>query len=379
MGRPNAGNRDALVERLDGVLERRWLTNGGPLVEELEQRLATTLGVAHCVAVSSGTLGLQLAAKALGLTGEIVMPSFTFVGTAHAMAWIGLEPVFCEIDPRTHTLDPAAVERAITPATSAILGVHLWGRACDVEALREIADRHGLALLFDAAQAFGCTYRGRPIGGFGDAEVLSLHATKVVSAAEGGAITTDDGALAERLRLARNFGFTGYDSVVALGTNAKMSELSAALGLTSLESCDAFIEANRRNRARYEVELAGVPGVQLLYFDPAERHNYHYVVLELGDEFLERLPRDDLVAVLHAENVLARRYFHPGCHRAAPYASRPVDLPVTEDLAARVVTLPTGTAIGPAEIASVAAIVRLALERADAIRGRDTTLAAVRR
>jgi dTDP-4-amino-4,6-dideoxygalactose transaminase len=328
------------------------------------------LEVEHCVAVANGTLGLQLLAKAAGLTGEVVMPSFTFIGTAHAFAWIGLTPVFCDIDADTHTLDPAAVERAITPATSAIVGVHLWGRPCDVGALEEIAARHGLPLFFDAAHALGCSYGDRTVGGLGDAEVLSFHATKVANAAEGGAIATGDGELADRMRLMRNFGFSDYDRVAGLGVNAKMSELSAALGLASLDAFDGFVEVNRRNHERYVAELGDVGGVSVLPYEPGERHNFQYVVLELSDAVLERLPRDDLVAVLHAENVLARRYFSPGCHRQEPYRATEWSLPVTDDVSARVVVLPTGTAVGERDIATVCAIVRAAIVNGELVRER---------
>ena len=367
VGRPNIGDRAALLGRIEDALDRRWLTNGGRFVEELEQRVAEMHGVRHCLAVTNGTLGLQLAAHALGLTGEVIMPSFTFVATAHAMAWIGLRPVFVDVGAGTHTIDPAQVEAAITPQTSAILGVHLWGRACEVESLEAIADDRGLALLFDAAHALGCSHRGRRIGRFGDAEILSFHATKVVNAAEGGAVLTEDDELAARMRLIRNFGFVAQDQVASLGTNAKMNELCAALGLTSLESFDEFVEVNRRNHAAYVSELADVEGVEMVAFDSAEANNFHFAVAELSPAFAERLPRDDLVAALHAENVLARRYFSPGCHRSEPYATSAWALPVTEDLSARLVALPTGTAVGASEITAIAAIVRRAVDDAPAI------------
>jgi dTDP-4-amino-4,6-dideoxygalactose transaminase len=368
VGRPNIGDRSALLRRIEEALDRRWLTNGGPFVEEFEQRIAEMHHVRHCIAVTNATVGLELAAHALGLSGEVIMPSFTFVATAHAMSWIGLRPVFVDVGPDTHTIDPAGVEAAITPQTSAILGVHLWGRTCEINALETIADERGLSLLFDAAHAFGVTHRGRSIGGFGDAEIMSFHATKVANAAEGGAILTDDDELAGRMRVIRNFGFVALDEVVSLGTNAKMNELCAAMGLTSLDSFDEFVDINRRNYALYASQFADLDGFDLVRFDPAEANNYHYVVAELSPVFVERLPRDDLVAALHAENVLARRYFTPGCHRVDPYAAGAPVLPVTEDLSGRVVALPTGTAVGPAEIATIAAIVRRAVDEAPLVR-----------
>jgi dTDP-4-amino-4,6-dideoxygalactose transaminase len=366
VGRPNIGDRERLEQRVADALDSRWLTNDGPMVRELEGRVAELAGVEHCVAVSSCTVGLQLVARALGLAGEIVVPSFTFIATAHALRWLGLTPVFCEVDRRGHTLDPDAVGHAITPHTTAIVGVHLWGRACDVQRLEDVAGERDLALIFDAAHALGCSSGGRPIGGRGNAEVFSFHATKVASAGEGGAITTNDSSLAERLRLMRNFGFVHYDTVAGLGTNAKMSELAAALGLTSLDSLDEFIAVNRSNYVRYAYELDGLSGIALLPYDEAERNNYHYVVLEIAPGPTAEQQRDELVAVLHAENVLARRYFSPGCHRAPPYAEEVgaprAPLPLTEDLCSRVLVLPTGTAVGDADVQSICSIIRCAME-----------------
>jgi dTDP-4-amino-4,6-dideoxygalactose transaminase len=261
------------------------------------------------------------------------------------------------------------VERLITPRTTGILAVHLWGTPCDTAALAEIAARHRLKLLFDAAHAFACTHRGRPIGGFGDAEVFSFHATKFINSGEGGAVATNDEALAQRLRLSRNFGILTYDRLATLGTNAKMSELTAALGLTALDSIDEFVDANRRNYLQYRHELSGLRGIELLTYDESERRNYQYVVLEI-DEERAGVSRDRLVEILHAEKIFARRYFYPGCHRLEAYRSLQPDastrLPRTEQVAARVIALPTGTAVGPAEVTTICAILRLALD-ADAL------------
>jgi len=235
IGAPTIGDRARLFDRLGAALDRRWLTNNGPLVQEFEARVAALAGVPHAVAMCNATVALQVLLRALDLSGEVILPSFTFVATAHAVVWEGLTPIFADVDPVTHNLDPARVEALITPQTSAILGVHLWGRPCAVDALTELAGRHRVRLVFDAAHAFGCTSRGRPLGSFGDAEVYSFHATKAVHAVEGGAVVTANAALAERLRKMRNFGFAGFDHVVSLGTNAKMHEFSAGVGLCSLE------------------------------------------------------------------------------------------------------------------------------------------------
>jgi dTDP-4-amino-4,6-dideoxygalactose transaminase len=357
VGRPNIGDPDRVLSLISQALTSRWLTNDGPLVDAFEARVGALAGAEHCVAVSSATSGLQLAAVALGVTGEVIMPSFTFIGTAHAMRWVGLTPVFCEIDPDTHTLDPASAQRAVTPRTGAIVGVHLWGRPGHAQELVDLGRAHDVPVLFDAAHSLGCTT------GLGAVEVLSFHATKVANAAEGGAILTSDTALAERLRRMRNFGFVDFDTVGMLGTNAKMSELSAAMGIASLESFDRIVELNRRNYRRYEEELAGVDEVKLIEY--AEPQNFQYIVVEVPATL-----RDDLVAVLRAENLLARRYFHPGCHRHEPYRRVATPLPVTEGVSGRVLTLPTGPEMDEHDIAQACAVIRLAVERAPELQRR---------
>jgi dTDP-4-amino-4,6-dideoxygalactose transaminase len=371
VGSPNIGDRAKLLERFEDILDRRWLTNGGPYVQELERRIAALLGVRHCIAMCNATVGMEIAIRALGMTGEVILPSFTFIATAHALQWQQTKPVFCDIDPATHGIDPRRIEALITERTTGIIGVHLWGRPCDVEAIAAIARRRALKVLYDAAHAFGCGRGGRRVGGFGDAEVFSFHATKFVNTFEGGAITTNDDALAARIRLMKNFGFTGYDEVGYIGTNGKMTEIAAAMGLTSLESLPAFVETNRRNHALYREGLAGQRGVRLLGFEGVENHNFQYVVLEVDDQ--AALTRDELARVLWSENVIARRYFFPGCHRMEPY--RTLDpaagerLPETTKVAARVLSLPTNTAIGGEAVARIAGVVRLALAHGEAIRG----------
>ncbi len=348
VGRPNIGNRQRLHQRLDEILDRRWLTNNGPMVQEFEARLAAYLGVRHAITMANATIGLEIAIRALGLSGEVIVPSFTFIATAHALQWQEITPVFCDIDPETHTLDPAQIERLITPRTTGVIGVHVWGRACDIDALTDLAQRHHLKLLFDAAHAFGSSYHGQKIGGFGDVEVFSFHATKFFNTFEGGAVTTNDDELAAKIRLMKNFGFHGMDNVIYIGTNGKMSEMSAAMGLTSLESLDAFIETNYRNYRAYQRFLADIPGIRMLTFDETEDNNYQYIILEI-DEAVTGISRDQLMWLLHAENIRARRYFYPGCHRMEPYRSYYPNagllLPETERLVTRVLSLPTGTAV----------------------------------
>lgn len=370
VGRPNIGDRERLLARIEEMLDRRWLTNRGPYVEEFEERLAALLDVKHCIAVCNATIALEIAFRAAGLEGEVIVPSFTFIATAHALQWQGMTPVFCDVAPGSHNIDPHQIERLITPRTTGIVGVHVWGVPCDVDALRTIADRHNLTLLFDAAHAFGCSHRGQMVGAFGAAEIFSFHATKFFNTFEGGAVTTNDDDLARKIRLMQNFGFAGMDNVIYLGTNGKMSEPAAAMGLTGLESLDLFIETNRDNYRRYREGLDGVPGVQMVAYDEAERRNYQYIVLEI-DERAAGVSRDRLLEILHAENVRARRYFYPGCHRMEPYRSyfphAGLLLPETERLVTRVLTLPTGTAVDRDEIDAICQIIRLVVENSSAV------------
>jgi dTDP-4-amino-4,6-dideoxygalactose transaminase len=360
VGRPNMGDKDAFMRHVEDIFERRWLSNDGPLVKQFEAEVAAHLGVKHCVAMCNGTIALEIAIRALGLEGEVIVPAYTFVATAHALQWQGITPVFADIDPLTHTLDPAAVRKMITPRTTGIIGVHLWGRGCAVDELQAIADEHGLKLMFDAAHAFTCTLGGRKIGSFGACEVLSFHATKFFNSFEGGAVVTDDDALAHTMRLMRNFGFSGLDQVSYPGTNGKMIEIAAAMGLVNLASIDDVIAANRTNYLAYRDELAGIPGVRLLAYDECERNNYQYVIIEVGPECA--VGRDALVDALRAENILARRYFWPGCHKMEPYRSlfphAGLLLPATEAVADSVIVLPTGQTMDPQKIAVVARVIR---------------------
>lgn len=371
VGRPNLGDRDRFLERVNASLDSRALTNDGPYVHELERRISDVTGVRHCIAVCNATVALEVAVRACGLEGEVIVPSFTFVATAHALQWQRLSPVFADVDPVTHTLDPAAVEKRITSHTAGILGVHLWGRACDIEGLTSLAKRRNLSLLFDAAHAFGSSYRGQMIGNFGRAEVFSFHATKFINSFEGGVIATNDDEIAARARSMRNFGFINTDETRDVGTNGKMSEIAAAMGLTSLESMEDIVNVNRRNYEAYAQGLGGVNGIHVVSFDDSERHNYQYVVtqIETSDD---QLSRDDLQAILLAENVMTRRYFYPGCHRLEPYASASsgvgINLPMTEKLSETVLCFPTGTAVDGEAIERISQIVRFALSRAEEIR-----------
>jgi dTDP-4-amino-4,6-dideoxygalactose transaminase len=371
VGRPNIGDRARFLQRINEMLDRRWFSNNGEFVQQFERRIEEYLGVKHCIVMCNATVALEIASRALDFTGEVIVPSFTFVATPHALRWQGIIPIFCDVDPKTHNLDPAKLESLITPKTTGILGVHVWGQGCDVDAIQAVADRHGLQVLYDAAHAFGCTHGGKMIGGFGRAEVFSFHATKFLNTFEGGAVTTNDDDLARKIRLMKNFGFEGYDNVVYLGVNGKMNEASAAMGLTSLESIDHFIDVNRRNHAAYSRELGEIPGVSVLQYKATEKNNSQYVVVSVDPDICP-LSRDQLVKVLWAENVMARRYFYPGCHQMEPYRTEMPDaekhLPETRKLSQRVMILPSGTAVDEDTIARVCEIVQIALARPEMVR-----------
>lgn len=358
------GDKAAFMAYVEQIFENRWLTNNGPLVQQLEQRIAGYHHVKHCVAMCSGTISLEIAIRALELTGEVILPSYTFIATAHALHWQEITPVFADIDPETHCLDPEAVRKMITPKTTGIIGVHLWGHAAPVDELQAVAEEYSLQLMFDAAHAFGCSYKGRMIGNFGRCEVLSFHATKFFNTFEGGAVLTNDDELAEKMRLMRNFGFAGMDNVIYPGTNGKMTEICAAMGLVNLENLDAVLETNRNNRQAYREGLADLPGINLFEFDETEHNNYQYIVIEVDAECL--VSRDKIVEALHAENILARRYFWPGCHNMKPFKElfphAGLLLPNTKMVADSVIVLPTGNAMTTKSVGTVCDIIRASIE-----------------
>lgn len=361
VGRPNLPDKEAFFRAVGDIWDSKILSNNGPFVLELEERFCDLAGTQHAVAVCNATLGLQLVARAMELKGEVILPSFTFIATPHAFTWEGLKTVFCDVDPQTHTLDPSCIEPLITDETCAIAGVHLWGNACNGNALGEIAKSNGIRLIFDAAHALGTKKESFDC----DAEVYSLHATKIVSGFEGGVIVTNSDLLAHKLRSLRNFGFAGYDDVRGLGTNAKMSEVAAAMAICGLDQLNGMVEKNRENFALYENALAEFEGIALQA--PADRaHSHHQYVVVRVNESETGLNRDALMRALWAEGVRARRYFFPGCHRAEPYYWENRDclgrLVVTEELCAEVLVLPTGTSVGEEEIESIACLMRTCLD-----------------
>jgi len=294
------------------------LITNSELVARFEQAAAERLQVRQCVAVSSCTNGLVLVMRSLGLTGEVILPSFTFFATGHAVVWNGLRPVLADCDAETWNVDPRSVERLITKRTSAILGVHLYGNPCDVESLSQIASKHGIKLIFDAAHSFGSQYRGRPVGQFGDAEVFSLSPTKVLVAGEGGLVATNDAALARRVRAARNYGDLGAYDPELLGLSARMSEFGAALALASLEMLEAKVARRNRIADTYTSLLRPLHGLGFQKVRPEDRSTYKDYSVHI-DAGVFPLDRDRVAGMLAASEIETRKYFWPSLHRQKLY------------------------------------------------------------
>ena len=340
------------------IFDRQYYTNHGPLAQTLEQRLSAMLGVRHAICVSNATIGLMMLGEALGLRGKVIMPAFTFIATAQALTWVGLEPLFCDVEAQTHQLDLTRVEALIDPEVSAILPVNLWGDCCAIPQLQDIATRHGLHLFFDSAHGFGCSFDDRPLGGFGDAEVFSFHATKVISAAEGGCITTNDDALASKLRSIRSsYGAVGPVPVVKT-SNGRMSEAHAAIALLNLDAFPRFLDRNRQIFDGYRAGLSGIDGLRLHRPSRTSATNHQYIVCEV-DESAFGMSRDALLQHLQRHNIVARRYFYPGVHRCPPFKNQPPPraLPVTERLTGCLLQLPSGALVQDDDVRMICQII----------------------
>ncbi len=338
--RPVLPHFDEIAAEAREIVETGSLTKGRHL-RAFEEAVAAHLGVRHAVAVSSCTSGLMLTYQALGLAGEAVVPSFTFMATVSALAWAGVRPAFADVKRSTINLDPSAVESAITPATTAIVAVHTFGNPAEIEELQSVADRHGLPLVFDAAHGFGSLHEGRPVGAQGDAQVFSLTPTKLLIAGEGGIVATDRDDVAERVRIGREYGNAGdYDSAFA-GLNARLPELNALLGLRSLSLLEEA--ALRRNAAAdiYRARLGRLPGVAFQTIRPGDRSSYKDFPLVIDPDAFG-LTRGELALALAAENVETRNYYDPPVHRHTAYRhfSPAADLPDTDFLSSNVICLP---------------------------------------
>jgi len=353
--RPTVPDTADVLADMQEILESRLLTDGS-FVRKLEDRAAEYLGVKNCVAVASCTSGLMLLLRAAGLSGDVIVPSFTFAATAHAVSWNGLRPTFADIDASTHTLSPAAVDRRIGVRTSAILATHTYGTPCDVDGLAKVAESNGVRLFFDAAHAFGSIRGGAPVGGFGDAEVFSLSPTKIVVAGEGGIIATDDDTIAQRCRVGRNYGNPGDYDCRFVGLNARMSEIHAAIALRSLERVDERITRRNRIAALYRDALGGIPGLGFPGVNPGDTSTYKdFTILVDPTPFGSDAP--SLAAALAAEGIQTRRYYVPPVHSMRAYrhlAGTNGALSVTEFAASRVLTLPMWTDMTDEQVGRVA-------------------------
>jgi dTDP-4-amino-4,6-dideoxygalactose transaminase len=351
---------EGFLEEVRGILASKQLTNGAH-VRKFEEAAAKYLGVAHCVAVSSCTVGLLLVLKALDLRGEVILPSFTFHATAHAVAWNGLTPVFADCDAKTFCVAPQAVRAQISGRTAAILAVHLFGNPAAVRDLEEIAAELQIPLIFDAAHAFGSSTGERRTGGFGTAEVFSFSPTKLVVAGEGGLVATGDAKLAQRLRAARNYGDAGNYDPEILGVNARMTEINAAMAVHGLAGLEARIERRNEIRLRYERNLGDIAGLRFQEISEGGRSTCKdFSVIVDEREFGHS--RDWLVELLHRENIQARKYFWPPVHRQKLYSAmwdgRP--LPVTDMISAGVVSLPIYSSLTDESVDKVCEVIRRA-------------------
>jgi len=340
--RPLLPALDEVVARLEKVWASRWLTNAGAQHQQLEEALRQYLLVPHLSLFNNGTVALLTAIRALHLSGSVVTTPFTFPATPHSLVWAGIEPVFCDIDPRRLTIDPAAIEAAIRPDTTAILGVHVYGVPCDVAAIDAIAKRRGLKVLYDGAHVFGTTVGGQGIGTFGDVTMFSFHATKLFHTAEGGALSAATTDLKQAFDHLKNFGILNQEEVGVPGINGKMNELQAALGLAVLDHVDAERQARHAIVERYRARLSGVGGITLMPRLPGVTESYQYFVVRIDPAAFGR-SRDEVQEALKADNVLTRKYFFPLCSDYPCYrdlASARAELPVAHQAVREVLCLP---------------------------------------
>lgn len=332
-----------LVKSLEQIWKYKWLTNCGPFHQKLEVELCEYLKVKHLSLFTNGTLPLITALQALHITGEVITTPYSFVATTHAIWWNGLKPVFVDVDPVTCNINPEKIEEAITPQTTAIMPVHVYGTPCDTERIQAIADKHGLKVIYDAAHAFGVEVNGKSVLEAGDMSTLSFHATKIYNTVEGGALIMHDKETKRYIDYLRNFGFSGETEIVAPGINSKMDEMRAAYGLINLKQANAAIESRRQVAMWYRDALKDVKGISYLNDMPNVRHNYAYFPIFV-DADVYGMTRDELYAKMKAGNVLGRRYFYPLISNLAVYRSlesaAPSHLPVANKIADSVICLP---------------------------------------
>lgn len=354
---------EELMPYLQDIWDRKWLTNNGHYHQELEKALCEYLKVPYISLFTNGTLPLITALQALRVTGEVITTPYSFVATTHSLWWNGIKPVFVDIDPETCNLDPAKIEAAITPKTTAIMPVHCYGKPCDVKGIQEVADKYGLKVIYDAAHAFGVEIN--PLGemsgdytsilNFGDMSTLSFHATKVYNTVEGGALIMHDEETKKRIDYLKNFGFAGETEVVAPGINSKMDEIRSAYGLLSLKKVDNSIAARKRVAEIYRRELRNIDGIRFFDDMPGVKHNYSYFPIFVEKDY--GMSRDELYFKMKANNVLGRRYFYPLISTFSTYrgleSSNPKNLPIATRIADEVICLPMHDALSENDIQRV--------------------------
>ena len=340
---PLLPNLDEFTESLKEIWESKWITNNGQFHQKLEAALAEYLKVPYVSLFTNGTLPLLTALQALRITGEVITTPYSFVATTHALWWNGIKPVFVDIDPSTGNIDPQKIEAAITPRTTAILPVHVYGKPCDTEAIQTIADKYGLKVIYDAAHAFGVEVNGESLLNAGDMSTLSFHATKVFNTIEGGAMVMHDEKTKQRIDYLKNFGFANEIEVVGPGINSKMDEIRSAYGLLNLKQVDAAIAARQKVAVAYREALRNVDGISFWDDMPGVRHNYSYFPIFVDAEKYG-MTRDELYMKMKDQGVWGRRYFYPLISEFSTYrgleSSRPDNLPNAHRMADTVICLP---------------------------------------
>lgn len=341
---------------LQDIWNRKWLTNNGYYHHELEKTLCEYLKVPYISLFTNGTLPLITALQAMRITGEVITTPYSFVATTHSLWWNGIKPVFVDIDPKTGNLDPEKIEAAITPRTTAIMPVHVYGKPCDTVRIKEIADKYGLKVIYDAAHAFGVEVNGESILNAGDMSTLSFHATKVYNTVEGGALVMHDAETKKRIDYLKNFGFAGETTVVAPGINSKMDEVRSAYGLLNLKHVDAAIEARHQVAIKYREALRNVEGITFFDDMPGVKHNYSYFPIFVDAEKYG-MTRDELYFKMKEQNVLGRRYFYPLISTFSTYrgleSANPENLPEAHKMADSVICLPMHHALSAEEVERV--------------------------
>ena len=344
---------DEFTESLKEIWESKWITNNGQFHQKLEAALAEYLKVPYVSLFTNGTLPLLTALQAMRITGEVITTPYSFVATTHALWWNGIKPVFVDIDPSTGNIDPQKIEAAITPRTTAILPVHVYGKPCDTEAIQAIADKYGLKVIYDAAHAFGVEVNGESLLNAGDMSTLSFHATKVFNTIEGGAMVMHDEKTKQRIDYLKNFGFANEIEVVGPGINSKMDEIRSAYGLLNLKQVDAAIAARQKVAVAYRKALRNVDGISFWDDMPGVRHNYSYFPIFVDAEKYG-MTRDELYMKMKDQGVWSRRYFYPLISEFSTYrgleSSRPENLPNAHMMADTVICLPMHHALSDEEI-----------------------------